>query len=98
MPRLIQISLVPAQMQAWSAALQDAIQGMDVAIAPAGTPPGEIDYLVYNIDSGLTDFAPYTRLRAILNTWAGVEAIVGCLKWPDHIARVEELANIPASA
>lgn len=85
MTRLIEISLAPAQIAPWTAALQDAIRGMDVAIAPPGTPPAQIDYLVYNIDSGLADFAPYTRLRAILNSWAGVEAVVANLTWPAHV-------------
>lgn len=85
MTRLIQISLIPEQVGPWTAALREAIRDLDVEIAPDGTPPGDIDYLVYNIDSGLTDFTPFTRLRAILNTWAGVEAIVGRLSWPDHV-------------
>ena len=85
MTRLIKISLVPEQMEPWTAAVANAIEGMDVAIAPPGTPPDRIDYLVYNIDCGLTDFTPYTRLRAILNSWAGVEAIVGKLDWPAHV-------------
>ena len=80
MPRLIQISLDPEQLGPWTAAIRDAVRGMDVEIAPAGTPPERIDYLVYNIDSGLTDFTPFTGLRAILNSWAGVEAIVGRIR------------------
>ena len=85
MTRLIQIALPDAATPAWTEAMQAAIVGMDVEIAAPGTPPEKIDYLVYNIDSGLTDFSAYTRLRAILNTWAGVEAVVATLKWPDHI-------------
>ena len=85
MTRLIEISLPPEQLGPWTAAVEEAIQGMDVAIAPPGTPPDRIDYLVYNIDSGLTDFAPFTGLRAILNSWAGVEAVVAELHWPDHV-------------
>lgn len=85
MPRLIEISLPPAQADIWAAAVHDAISDVDAEIAPDGTPPDMIDYLVYNIDSGLTDFTAYTRLRAILNTWAGVEAVVGELQWPAHV-------------
>ena len=43
MTRLIEISLVPEQMEPWTAAVADAIEGMDVAIAPPGTPPDRID-------------------------------------------------------
>ena len=85
MTRLIEISLPAGAAPAWTKAMEAAIVDMDVEIAPPGTPPQQIDYLVYNIDSGLTDFSAYTRLRAILNTWAGVEAVVATLKWPDHI-------------
>jgi glyoxylate/hydroxypyruvate reductase A len=35
-----------------------------------------VDYIVYSPNSGLTDFAPYTRLKAVLSLWAGVERIV----------------------
>ena len=85
MTRLIQVSLLPEQIGPWSSAIAEAIRELDVEIAAEGTPADQIDYLVYNIDSGLTDFRPFTRLRAILNSWAGVEAIVGKLEWPAHV-------------
>ncbi|MEO0484686.1 MAG: glyoxylate/hydroxypyruvate reductase A [Pseudomonadota bacterium] len=40
-------------------------------------PPAEVDYIVYAPNSPLQDFTPYTRLKAVLNLWAGVEAVVG---------------------
>ena len=39
--------------------------------------PAEVDYIVYAPNSEVQDFRPYTRARAVLNLWAGVEAIVG---------------------
>ncbi|MDA0186456.1 MAG: glyoxylate/hydroxypyruvate reductase A, partial [Proteobacteria bacterium] len=39
--------------------------------------PGDVDYIIYAPNSGLTDFTPYTRLKAVLNLWAGVEDVVG---------------------
>lgn len=68
-------------------------QVLEAAVARSGRPlrivpeaaPEEIDYLVYNIDSGVSDFSPYTRLRAIMNTWAGVEKVVGRIVWPTHV-------------
>ena len=39
--------------------------------------PEEVDYIVYAPKSTLQDFTPYTRLKAVLNLWAGVETIVG---------------------
>ena len=38
---------------------------------------GEVDYIVYAPASPLQDFTPYTRTKAVLNLWAGVERIVG---------------------
>ena len=39
--------------------------------------PAEVDYIVYAPASPLQDFTPYTRTRAVLNLWAGVERITG---------------------
>jgi len=39
--------------------------------------PGSVDYIVYAPTSPLQDFTPYTRCKAVLNLWAGVEKIVG---------------------
>ena len=71
-------------------------QALEAAVARAGRPlrvvpdaaPEEVDYLVWNVDSGVTDFTPYRRLRAILNTWAGVEGVVGRVRWPEHVPLV----------
>jgi len=38
--------------------------------------PDEVDYIVYAPDSTVQDFTPFTRARAVLNLWAGVEGIV----------------------
>ncbi|WP_432817151.1 2-hydroxyacid dehydrogenase [Sulfitobacter sp. JB4-11] len=55
-------------------ALADA--GVDAHLAME-IPTAEVDYIVYAPNSDLKDFAPYTRAKAVLNLWAGVEAIVG---------------------
>lgn len=39
--------------------------------------PESVDYIVYAPNSELINFSPYTRAKAILNLWAGVETIVG---------------------
>ena len=39
--------------------------------------PEEVDYIVYAPNSGVQDFRPYTRCKAVLNLWAGVEKITG---------------------
>jgi len=57
------------------AALSDA--GLGDALLTTEAEPSEVDYIVYAPNSGLTDFTPYTRLKAVLNLWAGVEDVVG---------------------
>ncbi len=39
--------------------------------------PDQVDYVVYAPNAGLLDFTPYTRLKAVLSLWAGVEQIAG---------------------
>lgn len=39
--------------------------------------PDQVDYVVYAPNGGLMDFTPYTRLKAVLSLWAGVEQIAG---------------------
>lgn len=37
----------------------------------------EVDYIIYAPNSPVQDFGPYTRAKAVLNLWAGVEDVVG---------------------
>ncbi|MBU2962059.1 glyoxylate/hydroxypyruvate reductase A [Citreicella sp. C3M06] len=37
--------------------------------------PEDVDYIVYAPNSDVQDFRPYTRLKAVLNLWAGVEKV-----------------------
>ncbi|SHH92383.1 2-hydroxyacid dehydrogenase [Marivita hallyeonensis] len=50
--------------------------GIDYALATE-CPPEDVDYIVYAPNSHVQDFTPYTRLKAVLNLWAGVEDAVG---------------------
>ncbi|MFC6687197.1 2-hydroxyacid dehydrogenase [Jhaorihella thermophila] len=50
--------------------------GLDCALA-RDLPPDQVDYIVYAPSSAVQDFSPFTRLRAVLSLWAGVERIVG---------------------
>lgn len=40
-------------------------------------PPEQADYIVFAPGGDLVDFTPYTRCKAVLSLWAGVEKIVG---------------------
>ena len=35
----------------------------------------KVDYIIYAPSSPLQDFSPYTKLKAVLNLWAGVEGV-----------------------
>ncbi|MEM1236764.1 MAG: glyoxylate/hydroxypyruvate reductase A [Pseudomonadota bacterium] len=71
------------------AALNESWQDYEVplteALAEAGIAanlatdidPSEVDYMVYAPNSTVQDFTPFTRLKAVLNLWAGVEAVAG---------------------
>ncbi|MEM8791164.1 MAG: glyoxylate/hydroxypyruvate reductase A [Pseudomonadota bacterium] len=45
---------------------------------PSDVAPEAVDYLIFDGDGPVKDFAPYTKLKAILNLWAGVEAVMRC--------------------
>jgi glyoxylate/hydroxypyruvate reductase A len=51
--------------------------GIDDAGLCIDADPATVDYIVYAPNSEVQDFSPYTRLKAVLNLWAGVENVVG---------------------
>lgn len=55
------------------AALSEA--GIDGALS-TDFPPEDVDYIVYAPNGPVTDFIPFTRLKAVLSLWAGVETMV----------------------
>lgn len=57
------------------AALKEA--GIDARIVHAPDDPQAVDYIVYAPSAALQDFTPFTRCKAVLSLWAGVERIVG---------------------
>ena len=40
--------------------------------------PDRVDYLIFDGNGPVQDFTPFSRLKAILNLWAGVEAAIRC--------------------
>ena len=53
-----------------------AAAGVDATLTTSA-PPEDVDYIVYAPNSEVQDFTPFTRAKAVLNLWAGVENIVG---------------------
>ncbi|MEX0339529.1 MAG: 2-hydroxyacid dehydrogenase [Arenibacterium sp.] len=49
--------------------------GLSVTIATE-MQPEEVDYIIYAPNSSVQDFSPYSKLKAVLNLWAGVEHVV----------------------
>ena len=58
--------------------LQNALQNAGImAELVQAADPQTVDYIVYAPSDPLQDFAPFTRAKAVLSLWAGVERIVG---------------------
>ncbi|MFV0491109.1 MAG: NAD(P)-dependent oxidoreductase, partial [Pseudorhodobacter sp.] len=57
-------------------ALAEAGLEADLVHAPPADPT-TVDYIIFAPGGDITDFSPFTRARAVLNLWAGVERIVG---------------------
>lgn len=68
----------PERWVTYEAPLRAALDAAGIAAHLAqDIAPGEVDYIVYAPNSTLQDFKPYTRAKAVLNLWAGVEQITG---------------------
>ncbi|GMG84112.1 glyoxylate/hydroxypyruvate reductase A [Paralimibaculum aggregatum] len=64
----------------WIGPLTEAMaaEGLDLELHmdPAEVAPERVDYLLITANGPVRDFAPYTRLRAMLGLWAGVEGML----------------------
>lgn len=49
--------------------------GLDVVLSDAAPDPAAVDYIVFAPGGVIEDFRPFTRAKAVLNLWAGVEKI-----------------------
>ena len=38
--------------------------------------PATVDYIIFVPNGPVTDFAPYTKTKAVMSLWAGVETVV----------------------
>ncbi len=50
--------------------------------------PEMVDYIIYAPNSPVQDFTSYTRCKAVLNLWAGVENVVGNATLTQPLARM----------
>lgn len=73
----ILFSAAPSDWPEYAPHLERALKeaGIDAALAQVTDGPETVDYIVYAPNDALTDFAPFTRCKAVLSLWAGVERI-----------------------
>lgn len=84
--------LFAARPEAWAeyeAPLRAALDRAGIrAHLATQMPPGTVDYIVYAPNSPVQDFTPFTRCKAVLNLWAGVENVVGNPTLTQPLARM----------
>ncbi|WP_243612640.1 2-hydroxyacid dehydrogenase [Shimia aestuarii] len=61
--------------------------GLDVDLRTEFAPD-EVDYIVYAPNGDVQDFTPYSRCKAVLNLWAGVEDVVSNPTLTQPLARM----------
>jgi len=52
------------------------LTGFDYHLSPECDDPAAVDYIVHAPNGPLSDFTPFTRTKAVLSLWAGVETII----------------------
>ena len=74
----ILISTHEKHFDAWRRLLPEQLadKGVDAEVLFGGCDPERIDYVAYQRDGKLIDFTPFTRLKAVLSLWAGIEDLV----------------------
>lgn len=68
-----------ANWSAYEAPLRRALDdiGLDYTLMAQTADPASIDYLIYAPSGPISDFTPFTKAKAVLGLWAGVEGITG---------------------
>ncbi len=64
-------------------------RGLDVNLS-TDLSPEIVDYIIYAPNSPVQDFTPYTRTKAVMNIWAGVETVVGNTTLTQPLTRMIE--------
>lgn len=80
MAPLVVYAGTPSERAVYEACITRAAEAegveMVLCMDPADADPAAVDYLVFAPGGPVRDFAPYTRLKAILSLWAGVEKLL----------------------
>lgn len=74
----------------WKAPLRTALNaaGIKAELSPDPGPPETVDYIIYAPNGPVQDFTPFTRTKAVLSYWAGVERVVGNPTLTQPLARL----------
>ncbi len=85
----ILFSAKPAAWAEYEAPLNRAFQsaGLSANLAQDHAP-ADVDYIVFSPNGPVTDFTPYTRTKAVMSLWAGVETVVGNKTLTQPLARM----------
>ena len=51
--------------------------GIDIALSVQAADPASVDYIIFSPGGTTRDFTPFTRCKAVLSLWAGVEKYAG---------------------
>ncbi|KPA21455.1 Glyoxylate/hydroxypyruvate reductase A [Shimia sp. SK013] len=80
---------LPERWEQYRETLQAAFTELDLSVdLRTEFAPQDVDYIVYAPNSPVQDFTPYTRCKAVLNLWAGVENVVGNKTLTQPLARM----------
>jgi glyoxylate/hydroxypyruvate reductase A len=82
-------SAKPAVWEEYEAPLRNAFTnvGLDVDLA-CDHAPADVDYIVFAPNGPVTDFSPYTKTKAVMSLWAGVETVVDNLTLTQPLCRL----------
>ena len=76
MPLNALFSAAPSDWDDYAAPLQEAFAAAALSVhLSRDIPAAEVDYIIYAPNDHLQDFASFTRCKAVLSLWAGVETI-----------------------
>jgi len=83
----------PGTLEEYRAPLRAALrdEGLDAKLSDSAAPES-VDYIIYAPASPLQDFTPFTRAKAVLSLWAGVERIVSNPTLTQPLARMVDPA------
>jgi glyoxylate/hydroxypyruvate reductase len=62
--------------------------GVAVDLVETTDDPAKVDYIIYAPNGGLSDFTPFTGLKAVLSLWAGVESFQDNATFSAPLARM----------